>query len=88
MKLPTAKELARKFDEILRTHVKPAEYGTILRLNRVYRENECASHDYCDANMTMLEAMRAFGITEEEALENDQCILLWNQAWKKWKSNG
>jgi hypothetical protein len=87
MKLPTSKELARKFDEVLRTHVTPEEYGEILRLNREYGKNECASHDFCDANMTMLEALKSFGIPEDMAL-NDECHRLWCAAWEKWKSNG
>ena len=86
--LPTATELATKFDEVLRTHIEPEEYGEILRLNLGYRESECASHNYCDANMIMLEAMQSFGITTEEVLEDEQCRKLWNLAWKTWKSNG
>jgi hypothetical protein len=89
MKLPSPTELARRFDEILRDHVGDEKYGQILRLNRTpeYR-NSCASHDYCDANMTMLEAMKSFGIPEDMVVEDDQCHRLWNLAWEKWKSNG
>lgn len=89
MKLPTPKELARRFDEILRTHVSPEEYGNILRLNLTDDYKDCcASHDYCDSNMTMFEAMKSFGIPEDMVLEDSQCHRLWNLAWEKWKSNG
>lgn len=89
MKLPTPKELARRFDEILRAHVSAEDYGNILRLNKTEEyKGSCASHDYCDANMAMLEAMKSFGIPEDMAVEDDQCHRLWNIAWEKWKSNG
>lgn len=89
MKLPTAKELARRFDEVLRDHVTRQEYGEILRLNcKEEYKDSCASHDFCDANMVMLEAMKSFGIPEDMAVEDDQCHRLWQDAWKKWRSNG
>lgn len=39
----------------------------------------CASHDYCDANDVMEEALHHFGVTDVFA---DDATDLWNDSWK------
>lgn len=50
----------------------------------------CASHDYCDSNMAMDEALQAFGI-DTEPTENgmpEEIAALWNDAWNLAKEKG
>lgn len=59
--IPSPIDTARAFDRILRTHIAPHEYAEAVRMNAedpAYSADSgcCASHDFCDANMTMLEA--------------------------------
>ena len=69
MPLPTVSELSAEFDRLLRRDLTAAEYREILRLNRTpkYAGDCCASHDFIDANMTMLEALsKLSGIPESD----------------------
>lgn len=51
-----------------------------------YAPTCCASHDFCDANMVMLDAMRAWGhylFTPEGDISDDEtriCSAAWDQA--------
>jgi hypothetical protein len=77
-KKPTIEEAAQRFDAVLREWLTPVEYTSMLMLNRTpaYAGNVCASHDYCDANMAMAEALG-------EEFWNDD--VLWCGAWSAWK---
>jgi hypothetical protein len=57
--LPNAETVAAAFERILRRDLTASEYREVLRRNRTekYSGNCCASHDFLDANMSMLEAM-------------------------------
>jgi hypothetical protein len=59
MTLPSINTVALAFDRILKRDLTAAEYREVLRRNRTdkYAHGSCASHDFLDANMTMLEAM-------------------------------
>jgi hypothetical protein len=76
----TPKQLAEEFDRVLRNDVTPKQYDEILRLNRTeaYSEGTCATHDFCDSNMTMLEAVQNLGVDEDDNR-------LWNDAWNEWR---
>lgn len=67
-------------------------YDTVSRIdeeNRQRRESgdwdTCASHDYCDANMTMADAFDALGL---DAAPDTVDIELWDEAWTLAKVQG
>jgi hypothetical protein len=78
--------LARAFDAHLRAAVGPANYEEIIRRNRnpSRYEGVCASHDFCDANVCMIEAFEE--ITGEECDGGQDWVLdAWNAAWREWR---
>jgi hypothetical protein len=82
--VPTAAGLALVFDRRLRDDIGDENYAEVIRMNRTpEHERACASHDYCDANVTMMEAMMEFGITPDD----DFGHALFNAAWDAWREN-
>lgn len=89
--LPKPAEVAKKFSTILREWLTPKQIDhvncqNILREILAERlegktDNICHSHDYCDANMAMLEAMQSFGFDCDEIIHDEQKTALWNEAW-------
>jgi len=80
--IPTAAVLADAFDRRLRDDIGLWKYAEVICKNRTPEyERACASHDYCDANVTMMEAMMEFGITPDD----DFCHALFNAAWDAWR---
>ncbi|MFK4705611.1 hypothetical protein ABIC83_002450 [Roseateles asaccharophilus] len=91
-------ELALAFAKTLRELLGPEIVAELVRLNaQPGRGNECASHDFCDANMVMAHAFqRALGRAPlmpgdvEEGAHSDQELErdtnLWNAAWSTAKS--
>lgn len=87
-------QIGERFAEMLADDFTPDQFAEMRRRNgeRGADDNSCASHDFCDANMTMLEAFeevmkRAPGFldgTDEKgnhsALGESDCAL-WNAAW-------
>ena len=74
--------LARLFLRQLQIDITDDEYAEVCRRNAfdaAYAGSACASHDFCDANMTMQEAFETGGIVVD--LENDEHLSLWSQAW-------
>jgi len=92
MNRDTVARTADAFDENLRKAISPAQYRLIRKRNRTEpNEHVCHSHDFCDPNMLMLDAlMRVTGRTEDQVLEdvgNDGPLTaLWNAAWDVWKA--
>lgn len=80
--LPSPEALARKFCEVLRQHLSAHELASAIMLNRNEESpNVCHTHDFCDANMTMLAAMESFGVVYESAAEQQDFCRVWNEAW-------
>ena len=78
--LPSKEALALKFVELLRADIGETDYIEVKRLNRTEAyKNCCASHNFCDANMVMLEAAESFGFGVPET--DDEDVALWNAAW-------
>jgi hypothetical protein len=80
MKLPTVSALAAEFDRLLRRDLTASDYREVRRLNRTpkYAGDCCASHDFLDANMAMLEALSNLsGMTQDEIVRTmfpeDEC---------------
>jgi len=80
--LPTVADLAKQFDAVLREWLTAEEYEAVIRRNRTeeYR-GSCATHDFCDANVAMMEAMLAFGVNAD----SEGGHRLFNAAWDAWR---
>jgi len=83
----TPTELARCFSAVLRQWLTDSEIANINAANAAsgYNASICASHDYCDSNMAMLEAVsNAIGIPVDnidvDVSDVRFCELL-NEAW-------
>ena len=73
---PQHVQLAEKFTELLRATLTPSEFAEMANANANETDaGICHTHDYCDANQVMLDAMSALGIgyTDENTL--------WSDAW-------
>ena len=80
-------KLACEFAKIIRESHTPETLVEIIERNRMYGRTTCATHDFEDANMSMLEAFNtAFGrdpaFIENPECENDQfmCDRAWDLA--------
>lgn len=68
-------KLATEFCRVLRQWLTPDHLAEAVRRNRTRAyEGSCATHDFCDANMVMLEAAGNSGVSEED-------YETWNAAW-------
>ena len=73
---PVHVKLAEKFTELLRATLTDAEWLELIDANANESDPAvCHSHDYCDANQTMLDAMSALGVEY-----NDESTI-WSDAW-------
>jgi hypothetical protein len=86
-------QIAREFSQLLTKNIGIANTREAVKRNEweSYR-NCCASHDFCDANMVMLEAFRKLGFKDCTELPYDSpeqldSIKLWNEAWDMAREN-
>ena len=84
----TEQALAKAFDVQLRLDIGAFNYAEVRRRNlRPDYACACASHDFCDANMTMLDAYQRVTGWEfpecDEQAESDMDT--WNRAWQAWR---
>lgn len=80
MNAPTAEAIGDKFAAVLAEWLSPEHLARVRELNRAEQNpGVCHSHDYCDANMAMLEAFESFGI--EVDVQDDEQRALWGRAW-------
>jgi len=85
---PTVDEVAQRFDAVMREWLNEAEYTEMLRRNRTAAYKDCcASHDFCDANMAMCEALRQLGIETDNMGDDGPTAILWNAAWNAWRAS-
>jgi hypothetical protein len=95
--LPSPETVARAFARGLRAQVGAIAYRRIIA---TIRDNPtdptCPSHDYCDANIIMDEAMRAAGVPasmmDADFLNCDNptesaVTALWNAAWDRFHAD-
>lgn len=72
--------VARRFTTILRGWLTRDEWTAMVAANRAETDPRiCHSHDYCDANMAMLEAFDAYGDID---VDDDDHVRIWNAAWE------
>lgn len=72
--------LAEAFAHVLHRDLGEATMNKVIELNRSYSDSVCATADFCDANMAMLEAWEAVVPMEHKA-EDESAATLWNEAW-------
>jgi len=59
----TVDQLAREFSRILRDRLTPKQLSHVVALNRSeINPSICHSHDVCDPNQAMIDALESFGI--------------------------
>lgn len=69
-----ARQFADQFKEVLRRQLSPAELLKIDQTNGLRADGTCATHDYCDANMAMLQAVvELTGLDEDDATNRLVC---------------
>ena len=76
-------KIANKFSSILREWLTTEELQEINDKNADYRMGIgtwCATHEYCDPNQAMINALAHFGIDID--FDNEEHINLINDAWK------
>ena len=77
----TPEQLALRFVTLIRRCTTAAEYAEILKRNKTIDPGCCATHDFMDANMVMLEAFEALAKRDMD-FESDADTALWNTAWE------
>lgn len=78
---PTADQLALEFVKIINQWLTPAQIAEVNRRNATAEyANACASHDYCDANQAMIDALEVFGIEFSLELADDVINAAWDIA--------
>lgn len=84
----TAEMIGDTFAAMIAEDFSAEELAEVRRRNVTYGENVCATHDFCDANMTMLEAHRTHGVAtvvdfdeETQPEEHEAACRLWGAAW-------
>lgn len=91
--MPTTSQVAHAFIKQLRGDIGEENFTEVCRLQREKPiAGVCYSHDYCDANETMMEAMASFGLDlmgahdgENGGPEYDRLVDLWNASWDEAK---
>jgi hypothetical protein len=87
-----AAALAKAFVAVLKEWLSPEDFADMRVRNVGSDDRTCASHDFCDANIAMLEAFEATMDAEPKFLEGtdaegnfkaeqDAEMALWNLAW-------
>lgn len=89
---PPAEELAHEFARVLRKHIGIRKLREVVRINRERNDSTCASHDYCDSNMTMLEAFenvagREMDLDDDTTPRYEADNNAFNKAWSQAKHN-
>lgn len=91
------RKIAEKFRDVLKGYLTADEFREMRNLNKKQTdENICHSHDHCDANMAMDEALRFYGfaaVLDEQMGEpggwaaNEEAAAVWNAVWNYAKKN-
>lgn len=82
----TPESLAAEFCRVLNEWLTPDQIAEVNARNAAETdENICHSHDFCDANQAMLDAMAVFGLDFESTDEQNTLI---NAAWDLAKAAG
>lgn len=75
-----AEKIAKKFADVLASWLSSEEIAEFLQRTKDEKDSSiCHSHDYCDANMAMLEAFKFYGLNLVDG--KDETFALCNEAW-------
>lgn len=81
-------KLARKFSEVLLEWCGPKELKAMNARNILEKDKSvCHSHDFCDANLAMIEACESLGIRWENDLNSNDYNSTVDKAWNLAKKN-
>jgi hypothetical protein len=73
-------DVGSKFAELLREQLTAQEWREMCQRNAAEHDDGiCHSHDFCDANMVMAEAMEEYGLPEIS--DDDDLVEFCNTAW-------
>lgn len=75
--------IADAFDALLRKEVGDDAYGVIVASNVDRADGSCASHEFCDANMVMVEAIKQCGEEANEEKVFDAAWAIWMRVYCK-----
>lgn len=78
----TVTEVAVEFTRIMLSSTAPAVMRIVRERNREFIAEglyDCATHDYCDANIVMMHAFLNLDLPDPS--EDEALIPLWNAAW-------
>lgn len=78
-----AQTIAPEFTRILKDWLRVDEWDAMCALNATekYQHGACASQNYCDANMAMIEAFDLHKVAHPSD-DHPDSITLWNEAWE------
>lgn len=80
VKLPTPKEVANTFIAVLKAWLTSEEMELIReKMKNSNDPSVCYTHDYCDANMAMDQALELHGLKVD--IQKDAHVDLMNNAW-------
>lgn len=88
---PSATAVAAQFDAVLREWMSPRDYALVIERNRTPEYSDCcATGDFVDSNMAMLEAFGRCGIIlcdVEQDGPGGPDDNLWHTAWATWRNS-
>ena len=77
------KELAEAFAAVLNRWLTPTQFAQMQMANAQNANTlNCASHDYCDANMAMESAFITV-LKRHPSVASEEDQALWNSAWER-----
>lgn len=86
--ITTIDKVARKFAELMKAEIGIGKLKLVNEQDEDNTSNTCATHDFCDANMVMHEAMlHVTNIDASDEGTTDETRELWNEAWDHAKRN-
>ena len=91
METPTAENIAEAFRKVIAGWLGADTRKTIDNVNRLsINDGTCATQEFCDANIAMLEAFEVFDLDPlpEDDAEREAMTDLWNRAWNIAKEQG
>ena len=84
----TVRQLAVRFGKLLRENMSAKEYRLVVHRNhKETQPSVCHSHDFCDSNMVMFDALVSLGFQKyglSRSMLEDPIVGLVNAAWNRW----
>lgn len=89
MSFPETQDLANEFVIVIREWLTPEQLAEIDKRNATddYKETGCcATHDFCDANQAMIDALERFNVALD--IQDEAQRVLIDDAWQIAKRDG